>query len=62
MAASTAALLSNNRGNYSNDDWSFDPIGWFKDFLKDRKLRKIADRLVQDPEIQKLVIAREILK
>lgn len=55
MAASTAALLS-SRGKYNNGgDWSFDPIGWFRDFLKDRKLQKIADRLVQDPEIQKLV-------
>ena len=55
MAASTIALANSGRGNFSNDDWSFDPIGWFKDFLKDRKLQRIADRLVQDPEIQKLV-------
>jgi hypothetical protein len=55
MAASTAALLS-SQGKYNNGgDWSFNPIGWFKDFLQDRKLQKIADRLVQDPEIQKLV-------
>jgi hypothetical protein len=55
MAASTAALLS-SRGKYGNGgDFEFNPIGWFRDFLKDRKLQKIAERLVQDPEIQKLV-------
>jgi hypothetical protein len=55
MAAATGTLIAKNKGQFNNDDWSFNPIGWFKDFLKDRKLQKIADRLVQDPEIQKLV-------
>lgn len=55
MAASSAALASSGKGYGSNDDWSFDPIGWFKDFIRDAKLKRIANRLVQDPEIQKLV-------
>lgn len=55
MAASTAALLSSRNRGSGGGDFEFNPIGWFRDFLKDRKLQKIADRLVQDPEIQKLV-------
>jgi hypothetical protein len=61
MAASTGFMLAKKQGNFNSQNWSFDPIGWFKDFLKDRKLQKIADRLVQDPEIQKLVKDRTFL-
>ena len=54
-AVLAAIAASNGNFNYSNDDWDFNILGWFREFLKDRKLQKIADRLVQDPEIQKLV-------